>query len=229
MAKRKYNVSNSELFEFAGTALHHLDEDIHQFKQFDPDLNEAKVEWIASLYQQSINRSTDQEEKARITKKTVEFQRLKDRGRELISHVRYFVEKKFSDRKGIQDEFGLKKYKTITGSQAKFIKYMLLLSRLVDKYREPLLQSGLAEDVLNEIKQIAQELARVNTEQEVYKNTRKLSTIDRNELNNRIYDALGDFSDAAAIVFSGDPVRRQRYVLPNRNSQSGNKKSEKEE
>ena len=97
------------------------------------------------------------------------------------------------------------------------------MAKTTFKYGDLLMQSGVSEAVLNEIQTLAQELTRVNTEQEAYKNTRKLSTVDRNQLYNQIYDELGHFSDAAAIVFSNDPVRRKRYVLPNNNSQAGPK------
>ncbi len=223
MGKRKFNVSNSELYEFTGTVLYYLEEDLDKFKLFDPDLNETKKGIIATLYNQSLNRPTDQEEKARITQKTLEFQQLKDRSREVISQVRYFVEKKFNDRKAIQDEFGFKTYQKATQSQAKLIEFMLRLAKSTQKYEEELIQRGVSESIIQEMQNIAQELTRVNTEQEAYKNTRKLSTIDRTELYNQIYNELGDFSDAAAIVFSNDPVRRSRYVLPNKGNQGSSK------
>lgn len=229
MEKRKFNVSNSELFEFTGTVLYHLDEDLEKFKLFDPDLNETKKGVIATLYHQSVSSPTDQEEKARITQKTMEFHQLKDRSRVLVSQVRYFVEKKFNDRKGIQDEFGFKTYQTSTRSQVKFIEFMLRMAKTTLKYGDQLMQSGVSETVLNEIQTLAQELTRVNTEQEAYKNTRKLSTVDRTQLYNQIYDELGHFSDAAAIVFSNDPVRRKRYVLPNNSGQPSPKHADKDD
>jgi len=223
MGKRKFNVSNSELFEFTGTVLYHLEEDLDKFKLFDPDLNETKTGLIASLYNQSVSSPTDEEEKARITQKTVAFQQLKDRSRELIAQVRYFVEKKFTDRKAIQDEFGFKSYQSSTRSQAKYIEFGLRLAKCTQKYKNELIQSGVSEGVIDELQSVALELTKVNTEQEAYKNTRKLSTIDRTELYNQIYNELGNFSDAAAIVFSNDPVRRRRYVLPNNSSQASSK------
>ena len=218
MEKRKYNVPDSELVEFIGTVIYHLDEDLPRFTVFDPDLNADKKNHFSSLHNQTLTNTSDRQEQAKITAKTIELKQLTEHSNDLVTRIRYFAEKQFKKRTAILQEFGFKTYRNASRNQPKLIQFMYLMVQVVDKYRTELLESGLPEDVINEVKPITDALNLVNTQQEARKNARKVSTTDRTEVYNQVYDVLGEFSDAAAIIFANDPIRRQRYVLPHNNT-----------
>lgn len=227
MSKR-INVSVADFQEHTGTVLHYLNEDMGAFVAFDPDLGEAKKAKLQALYEKSLTVGTDRKEIAHITEKTIEVNMLVAQAKELLTTLSYFGKKCFAERKDIQKELGIMDYRNALRSQSRFIPYLFEVAQATQKYNEDLLSVGLPENVVAQLQPLAENLNTANTEQESRKNARKVSTVDRSDIRMKIYQILGEYNDAAAIVFAADPVRRERYLLPNGNRKNTSQDEEDE-
>lgn len=222
MTKINISIPNADFQEYTDTIIRYLIEDLPKFTAFDPALNETTKTTLFSLHNTSLNSGSDRAEMARISEMTIEINALINRTKELFTHIRYFVLKLYKDRPDIQKEFGINAYRNVIRSQAKLIPFMYELANVLDKYRSQLVEAGLSEEIVEEVRPTAEMLNNTNTEQETRKNARKVSTVDRSEIRAQIYDILLKFNEAAGIVFANDPIRRQRYQLPYNNSKKSN-------
>lgn len=88
----------------------------------------------------------------------------------------------------------------------------------VEKYKAQMLESGMKETTIEELKQAADCLEKSNAAQETRKNNRSVKTEDRINLMNELYNLLLDSRKAAKLVFFDVPAKLQRYILPHNRS-----------
>ncbi len=217
---RKYNVSDSVILESANTTLENLDEDITTFSDFDPDLNEDKMNELEDTIEAAFDIGTNESVKAEMKTYTQTVNEAMKNCQDLVSNIRYFSSKAFGKNPAVYAQFGLKEYSKIRNKQDKLIVWFTRLDKVVSKYREQLLSSGAKEETLDNVKPFGETLMKANAEQEQFIQSQPVQTSERDKIFNQLHDIMLAFSDAAEFVFKDDSARRSLYALPRNSSSS---------
>ncbi len=211
---RKAHVSDATLIEFAGKEIDFLPKDLSKFTFFDPDLNQQKLDLLKTTYESALTYGTDKTQLGVLRGLTENLSAEFKNCISIFKDIRYFALKKFINSPATLKELGLNSYRIARISQPDMVLFMYELANTAEKYKTQLMAAGLKESVITSIKPAAIALEKCNVTQEIGKTGRSVKTEDRVLLLNTMYDILLDFSEAAKMVFAGDPLSRSKYILP---------------
>ncbi len=217
MAERNFRLKDSELLEFGDTTVAHLKQDINQFTTFDAKLNNT---FIAQLEQKVVlgyKEGGDELNVAQLQEKTEAVDIAMQDCRAYFKRLKYWVLDAFPSQKAIQKQFGVGRYRNITGNQTKMIQFMEGLTDTIAQHCTTLEAVGTPKEILNQPVTLANALREANKIQELKKGTRTVDTEGRVELLNDLYAILRKINAAADIVFEDEPSKRELYRIPNKN------------
>jgi hypothetical protein len=210
---RKYSGSQSRFLEQASTVHSHLETDLTDFSKHDPKLNEEKRSRFGDYIKRAFTISPDRVVVSGIVSQTNLLKKSMSDARDACNNIFYFAERKFANKPTVQSEFGKSEFQKVNRNQPNFALYLHHFAKTVDKYRVELLEDGASEDLLNSIPTLAEKVNSTNVVQENTKNLRPLSTKERNDYLNDIYEIMKEFNKASKIVYANDPIKRKRYNL----------------
>lgn len=209
---RKYNSSDSYLFETSLTFHGLFVINVSYFKDFDSMLDVI----FANRWRNSINEvellvrdSAVRDQQSQLTKEVdinLELARKKYR------EVKYFVEKTFANSTAHQNEFGLDTYNDIRTIAPSMILFLEEMHQACTKYSAKLINNGYDQQRIDGIIVIKEALREANLAQEMFKKGRPTQTKERIAILNACYDFTSQVSAAAQIVFEDEPSKAQQFV-----------------
>lgn len=211
---RNFSYSDEVLMEYGSTILGHLEDDLDAFTTFDPDLNQAKYDELDSLLETSLKEGGDELNVATLGDLTEKVLEEVKKSKLLFNQLRYWVIKAFSNRKAIQRQFGIGRFRKVSASQPRLVEFMFDLAESVEQHREALKAVGTSDELLDQVAVQAKALMVANRNQEKLKGSRTVDTEDRVKQLNELFDILRAFNNAAELVFHDQPARRELYRSP---------------
>ncbi|WP_103071355.1 hypothetical protein [Aquimarina sediminis] len=229
MAERNYRCKDIVLLEWGDTIIEYLKEDIEQFGNFDAKLNATFLSELEGKINNAYKDGGDVINLTQLQQKTELVEKAMEACHVHFRKLKYWVLDAFPDKKAIQKQFGVGRYKEIRYSQTRMIHYMEGLTDTIDQHRQALTDAGAPTTLLEEPVQLAQELRKANKNQEQKKGTRTVDTEQRIEMLNEIYAILQKINAAADNVFDNSNARRELYRAPKVTGIDSSTDEEKEE
>lgn len=225
---RKYQVSDSKFLEHADVVNDHLKTDLPDFTKFDSDLDETKRTSLEAYIGEAKEVSSDRVVQGVLKNQTQSLESAMAEARTICGDVFYFAEKKFANNPAVMSEFGLKEFQKINKSQSGLSLFMIQLAKVIGKYRDDLLAMKATPELLDSVKPMSEKISSDNVTQENLKGNRPLSTLERKEKLNAVYDILLEFNKASKKVYAKDPIKLARYFMPTKPRSGKNDEGEKE-
>lgn len=214
MAERNYRFKDTILLEWGDTIITYLKEDIEQFRSFDAKLNATFLSELEDKINKGYKEGGDVVNMTQLQHKTELVEKAMGACRAHFKKLKYWVLDAFPDKKAIQKQFGVGRYRDIRNSQTRMIHYMEGLIDTINQHREALVAAGAPEQLLDEPVQLALDLRNANKDQEQKKGTRTVDTEQRIDMLNEIYAILQKINTAADNVFDNSNARRELYRAP---------------
>lgn len=219
---RDFNISDAELIEHAETVVATLPSDMPTFTAFDSTITADYIPQLQAAIADAKDYPTDNVMIDEMAEQTLEVERIFTACYDDYKTIAYFVRKAFADNPAIRNQFGLNDIEKARKSQPKMVVFMESLAKTAAKYESQLLSSGCNAELINGLSNKAIALHNANIAQEKFKNDRAINTQDRIKALNQVYRLLQPLHDAAAIIYSDDPVRFSIYTMPQSGSSSEN-------
>ncbi len=216
MAERNFRFKDTVLLEWGDTIVEHLKLDIDQFTTFDPKLNQNFVTHVEQKVALGYKEGGDDLNRARLQEKTEAVEKAMQDCRIYFKKLKYWVLDAFPGKKAIQKQFGIGRFRTVTGNQTKMIQYMEGLSDTIAQHLKALEATGIPKDIVKQPAILAQTLREANKVQEQKKGTRTVDTAERVEQLNELYAILQKINAAADNVFDELQAKRDLYRAPSR-------------
>ncbi len=216
MAERNYNFKDTVLLEWGDTIVEHLKLDIEQFTTFDPKLNPGFVTELEQKVARGYKEGGDELNVAKLQEKTEAVEKAMQECRTYFKKLKYWVLDAFPGKKAIQKQFGIGRFRNITGNQTKMIQFMEGLSDTIIQHQAALEATGIPKDIIKQPAILAQTLREANKIQELKKGTRTVDTAERVEQLNELYAIFQKVNAAADSVFDELPAKRDLYRAPSR-------------
>ena len=209
---RKYNSSDSYLFETSLTFHGLFLININDFKSFDSMLSLSFADdWRNSINEVEllVRDSAVRDQQSQLTK---EVDANLELARKKYREVKYFVEKTFANSTAHQNEFGLDTYNDIRTVAPSMILFLEEMHQACTKYAARLINNGYDQHRIDGIIVIKEALREANLAQEMFKKGRPTQTKERIAILNACYDFTSQVSAAAQIVFEDEPSKAQQFV-----------------
>lgn len=219
---RDFNISDAELIEHAETVVATLPSDMPTFTAFDSTFTADYIPQLQGVIADAKDYPTDDVMIDEMAEQTLEVERVFTACYNDYKTIAYFVRKAFADNPAIRNQFGLNDIEQARKNQPKMVVFMESLAKTAAKYLGQLTDAGCKPELILGLPEKAAELNEVNIVQEKFKNDRAINTQDRIRALNQVYRLLQPLHDAAAIIFSDDPVRFSIYTMPQSGSSSEN-------
>ena len=133
---------------------------------------------------------------------------------------KYFVEKAFAGKKGLQNKFGLDDFATEGRTQraiSSFLENLYKQCQSAD-YKPALLAAGMTQAQIDEIETVRQAFNDLNTDQDKFIRTTTQATADRDKQYNSTYDFAQRVNRASKVIFRGNIIKLNQYALPHGSS-----------
>lgn len=214
MATRNFSYSDEALTQHASDQLSFLEEDVVDFAAFDPDLGEPKRINMADLVTWAISEGGDDLNVSKLGDFTEQLLAEMESAKRLYNQLRYWVMKTFPDRKAIQRQFGIGRFRKIVTSQESMIVFLNSVNTAIEEYRTELEAANTPVALLDSVAPQADALQLANNAQEKKKGNRTVDTEDRIAQLNQLHQHVKDYNAAAEYVFYDFPAKRDRYRPP---------------
>lgn len=211
---RDYNYSDDVLAQYGSNVLSYLEEDLPDFTTFDADLGETKKDQLSELVTWALTEGGDDLNVAKLGDLTEKLLQEMENARKLYKQLRYWVIKAFPERKAVQRQFGIGRFKKMVDSQEAMISFFASLKESVADYRTELEAVNTPTDLLDSIGTQAEALAKAQQDQEKKKGNRTVDTESRVNKLNELYGITRDYNAAAEFVYFDSPAMRDRYRPP---------------
>ncbi|MBE0651897.1 MAG: hypothetical protein IH595_13795 [Bacteroidales bacterium] len=219
--KRSFTVSDSKFFEYADTVMAILPADLPDFTAFDPIFTGDYVNQIKLASDNARAVPPDEIIVDQLGGKTQKVKTALTDCYNDYQTIAYFAGRAFKGNVSVQNEFGKNDIRKARNSQPKMIIFMDLLITTVAKYSAELLQAGCSQELMDGLAAKADVLRNANSGQEGFKKGRGVSTQNRIQLMNSLYELLKPLNEAANIIFRDNPAKMKIYTMPKRARKSG--------
>ncbi|MEQ8365051.1 MAG: hypothetical protein RH948_19410 [Cyclobacteriaceae bacterium] len=224
---RKYNISDARLLQHTGVVLEALATDLPDFTAFDEDLNAALVAALNDDYQAALIEGGDDVARGKVGEKTQKLLDETKRADDMMKAMRYWLRKTFAQDPAALRRFGLAKYWKVRNRQAELVTYLNMLVSTVAEFRTELEEAKVPVALLDSVKTISDALTKADVVQENSKGGRQSATQARVLRLNALYTTDQSLNNAAEIIYSDNPAKRDIYRLP-ANNQSNTDEEEGE-
>ncbi len=214
MSERNFSFKDTVLLEWGDTIIDRLKIDLEEFASFDSKLNAAFITDFEQKISLAYKEGGDNINLAQLQQKTEIVDIAMQDCRTYFKRLKYWVLDAFPDKKAIQKQFGIGKFRNISGNQAKMIQYMEGITDTINEHRTTLETVGAPADLLNQSSALSLALRTANKEQEQKKGTRTVDTEERIDQLNELYAILQKINAAADNIFEDLPAKRNLYRKP---------------
>jgi hypothetical protein len=214
--KRLFRSSDAQFFEYADMIMEELPTDLPDFIAFDPIFTE---DYVTKIQQASGNTRavpTDEILVDQLGGKTQNVTGALKDCYEDYQTIAYYAGRAFKGNRSVQNEFGKNDIRKARNSQPRMIVFMDMLIKTTAKYSAELLQAGCPQALMDGLTAKADALRNANSGQEGFKKGRGVSTQQRIELMNELYEVLKPLNEAAKILFRDNPAKLKIYTMPRR-------------
>ncbi len=210
--KRIFNLTDDVLVETSSTMHQLFVENISDFSEFDPFLNNSFAEqWFLKI-EKVIQWVKDHQILNEQKQKTIEVKIIVEQAVEKYNEVRYFVKKAFKNNKTQVSEFG-SNINSAKQSMSKLLVFMDILHKACLKHETLLIDNGYSSAQIEEINNIKNNLLNTNTNQEHFKKHRAVNTEERIEALNNLYLDTIRVANSAKIIYAKDFARKKMFVV----------------
>ncbi|MCB9191087.1 MAG: carboxypeptidase regulatory-like domain-containing protein [Flavobacteriales bacterium] len=218
--KRKFNVSDLYMLEFSKTMRTHFIDEQAQFAAFDADFTSPfENDWLSAIDAAEAI-LPDEVIKDQLQQLTADVEQAMEKCRTKFQVSKYFIDKAFGNSVAIRNEFGYNDYDRNRQGQLTLLQFMQTFFKTATKYAAELAAVGFDAAAVAEIDLLAKTLNDANIAQEKFKGTRQLTTEERIQQHNKVWDITVRVSRAGKIIFMNDPAKYQLFLLP-ASSESG--------
>jgi hypothetical protein len=226
--ERKFKISDARLLQHTGVILEALTTDLPNFTAFDEDLSPELVAALNTNYLAALEEGGDDVARGKVGEKTQNLLNEMKRSDKMMTDLRYWLKKIFANDPAALKRFQLSKYWKIRNQQPELVTYLNRLVAVVAEFRARLEAGKAPVALLDSVKTITDALTKADVVQENSKGGRQSSTQARITLLNAIYATDKSFSNAAEMIYSDDPAKRELYRIPG-NSQPSTQDEEDDE
>lgn len=210
-----YRMEHPAMLQFCKNTHGFFIQDKADFITFDADFSDPfGTEWLAEimLAQTMPDDETVLDQQKQLTELVEEKMGL---CRNKFQGSKYFIEKTFPGKKEIWNEFGYNDYEEARKSQVKMILFMEKFHTIAVKYAAKLIAKKYAQEKIDEIKNLGDELDAANLAQELFKGGRGVTSQDRQKQYNKIWEiTTGTVCKAGKTIYTGNFAKYQRYLQP---------------
>lgn len=212
--KRKYNVGDAVMLEFADTTREFFIQDKMDFTGFDPNFGDPYADnWGNDIASSRITPS-DKDVDDELTILTKAVNDAVTAGEEKFRDTRHFIEKAFPDNRLMWNAFGYNDFDFARKSQPRFIAFLYKFHEVAERFKTKLLAIGYSQTKIDEILLLAKALNDANKEQEVFIGSIPVKTQDRIILLNKVWDQITEVCRVGKRIYRHDYARYNRYLLP---------------
>lgn len=213
-SRRAFSITDAEMFEAQKTKRGFFIEDQAEFENFDTDFKTPfEADWLTAI----DNAETilqDETLTDQLTQLTNAVEKEMRNCRDKFQDSKYFIEKTFPDNVPVWNEFGYNNYDDARRYQIKMIQFMKNFSLVATKYKTLLIAKGYTQPKIDEIETFRAALDTANQNQELFKGNQPVSTQERINVYNELWDILVKVCTAGKRIFKNDFAKLQRYLLP---------------
>ncbi len=208
---RSYRVQDAKLLEDARIVCGIFKQDYTDLVEFDPTLADPFIDNYLVQITDAEQVDPDSLVLDQQTQMTVEVDTAMKKGRNTYQALKYFIERAFPKSPTIWNEFGYNDYTKVQASHAHFIQFYIQLYKTAVKYAVQLDKVGYDATRIAKLNDISQSLQNGNTTQEMFKNTRPVSTQERIVALNGIWDTLSRIRRAGKLTYIENFAKQKRY------------------
>jgi len=133
---------------------------------------------------------------------------------EYYKTLAFFVRKALKGNPAVQNQFGKNDVQKARKSQPRMVVFTESLAKMAAKYRADLVQAECSQALIDRLEGRAAALHDANIAQENYKKERGLSTQNRVQRLNKVYDLLKPLHEIAVNIYTENPPRLKVYTMP---------------
>ncbi|MCB2407457.1 hypothetical protein [Hymenobacter lucidus] len=210
---RQYLSPDSVMRQDMRTMHGHYLNDLAAFAAFNPTFTAAfGQQWLAAL--EAADAATSGTAlRSDLKEDTQEVTTLMDQARTQVQALFYYVEQAFPNNAGRLDQYGKKQY---AQARQKHDKMRALLPGAIGsatRDQAELSKHGFGAEKLAALQQLAKDLDRADTDQEMRKGSNTEGSDDYVRLQNVAYSFGQQLSKAAKVAFVAEPLKQQLYRL----------------
>jgi hypothetical protein len=212
--KRKYNITDTEMFEQSSLKRGFFLEDKTALVAFDSDFDDPfAADWLAKI-EEAEALPSDEIIEDQLTQLTDDVDEQMDICRGKFQDSKYFIEKAFPGKPKIWNEFGFDNYRQVRNIQKDMVHFMDDFHNIAQKYKVPLIAAGYPQLTIDEIKTFRDNLHAANQAQEEFKKKQPVKTEERITVYNETWDFMVRVCSAGKIKFKSSYAKYQLYLLP---------------
>lgn len=211
---RNYHISDARFMEHSEVIAATLPADVPDFTAFDATITGDYVTQLQQTIDDAKAIPPDEVVIYELAEETQKVEKAMDDSYEDYKTLAFFVRKAFKGNPAVQNQFGMNEMQKARKSQPRMVVFMESLAKTAAKYSVDLVQAGCSQSLIDGLAGRAASLHDANIAQENYKKERGLSTQNRVELLNKVYDLLKPLHEIAVNIYSEDPSRLKVYTMP---------------
>lgn len=211
--KRNYNMPDADMLESCDTMRGHFEEDKPKFIEHNPKFADPfSTDWEVKI-NAALKFPDDETIDDQLQQKTATVEGAISRCKKKYQETKQFIEDAFPDNEAVWKEFGFDDYDKASHSQPEFIQFMYKFHGVAEKYKEKLGDEGYTQEKIDEIEALADNLKKMNKEQELFKGNIPVQTRERILLHNAANDDRKRVARAGKLIFADNYAKYQRYLL----------------
>lgn len=211
---RNYHLSDARFLEYSDVIAATLPDDLADFTAFDATVTTDYVTRLQQAIADAKSISPDGLVMDEVAEETQKVETAMNDCYDDYKTVAFFVRKAFPDNPALQNQFGKNDVQRARKSQPTMVAFMESLAKTAEKYSTDLVQAGCPQALIDGLAGKAAALHDANIVQETSKKDRGLTTQDRVEKLNKVYDLLKPLHEMARIIYRDNPPKLKIYTMP---------------
>lgn len=211
--ERDFNKPDGEMLSQADVFHSCITEDKPRFEDFDSMFNTAYIDNFKVKIDAGYEVKTDDYWIDVVARMTKLFMLKIEEGKSTFFSFEHFADKLEITIPGIKDKLGYNDYEKSRKSQTRFVLLMDTFNDVVIEYNADFVAAGLAQEKIDRLGILAEDIRTAHKDQEKAKKDRKVATKNRVIVLNDIWAIMSEISKVAKIIFADDIAHYERYLL----------------
>ena len=211
--RRTYLGSDADMIQTAKIIFGSFLEDKDAFRTFDSDYGDAFI----TRFKIDLQEAEDIAKIGAVTGELIglsaDVESALEKSKNYFLLTKHFVEKAFTDNRGVWKEFGYDSYEISRRYQSEMIQFMNQFYNAAMKYKNELTAVNYSQQMIDEIASLKRELDEANQRQENFKKSRTTMTQDRLTKLNSCWKEISEIARLGKLIFANDFGRYQKYVI----------------
>jgi hypothetical protein len=218
---RTFKFTDARLLEHAEVVEAILPGDLPDFTAFDATITGDYVTQLQQAIDAAKAISPDYVVIDEMAEETQKVEKAMDDSYEDYKTLAFFVRKAFKGNPAVQNQFGKNDVQKARKSQPRMVVFMESLAKTAEKYSAELVAAGCSQALIDGLPARVVALHDSNIVQEKFKKDRGLTTQDRVQLLNQVYELLKPIHEISTIIYADNPQKLKNYRMPQPPKYSG--------